>query len=156
MVGPAPTTATQLLAHLNAAATSTPYAIAVLENRFGRVEFTIELDLKSERWRSSYEECGLDRTFRIRVRVIEPGQRLETSVQLSSLSRQPDPLTGRQLLVAADPIGPRPYEPFGSNGRILEFGEKSDRTHSFTAIEAVGWLRRESEMRGFTPRSPRQ
>lgn len=140
---PPTVTPDQLLSHLATASASTPYVITVRENRFGRIEFTIELDLDNEQWRSVFERYPFPHTFLIRARVHPLPGRIDATVQLPD---SPPPV---------DRVGATPQnrleQDFLRAGRIAEFGERPDHVHSFSAIEALGWLWREAHTVGFEP-----
>ncbi|WP_157514053.1 DUF3592 domain-containing protein [Nocardia concava] len=64
-----PGTVPGLLEHLRTASASTPYSFTVLENRFGRAEFIIELDPTDPRWSVMFERYPAAHPFSVHGRI---------------------------------------------------------------------------------------
>lgn len=145
-----PRTTSELLAHLHAASADTPYRITDRENRFGRAEFIIELDSANGRWRPIFERHGFGQPFLIRGWVRSGSTRIEAFTQLTPMATSFDPPVSRWPSMS-NAVAAQFDRDFGRAGRIAEFGDRPDQLHSFSAIEALGWLWRESHAMGYEP-----
>lgn len=137
----------ELAQRLTTAVAETPYRIVGLDTRFGSLEVTIELDLANERWWPLYRRFGLTRTFSLRAVANPSTGRITTTVHQSKLHWPTDPISGRPTPRAGAVVAQLNRE-FGKRRRVEEFGDDPEILHSFTAIEATGWLWRQVRLDG--------
>jgi len=130
-----------LSSRLRTRAADTPYEIVPTAQGC-----TVRLDLADERWWDLYRTYGVRHAFSIDATV--HGETVAATVTLFGLRWVPGDTPERPVPVVTPP-GTVLEKEFGSEGRAIEFSDAAPGTiHSFTAIEATGWLWRQVNAAG--------